>query len=130
MTETDELHFLGSADYQEAKRLQVALREKGIRIELVSHPEKRTSRTCKPMIEMFAREADVPLVIDFIRQEKLRDLGDLEIDPSLINEVFDETQETARCPACGDTFSTRLNECPGCGLGFGASPAGSEDQGS
>ena len=118
MTETG-MHFLGIAEFSEAKRLHAALKERGIPITLMSNPDHCSTKTCRPGLEMFVAEEHLPSVVEFLKQEKARDIGDLEINPELLNEVFDTEKETARCPACGETFSTKLFECPGCGLGFG-----------
>ena len=108
---------MGTAEFAEAKRIQAALKEIGIPMTLAGNPETCTTRNCKPGLEMFVPESHIPAVVEFLKRDKARDLGDLEIDPELLAEVFDPEKDTARCPACGDTFSTKLTECPGCGLG-------------
>ena len=40
-------------------------------------------------------------------------------DQSIINSVYDSSQDTAVCPACGFSFSTTNSECPDCGLMLG-----------
>lgn len=124
MSQNNELHLVGTAEYSEAKRIQAALKDKGVLITVTGNPETCTTRNCKPALEMLAREQDIPAVIEFLKQERARDLGDLEISPDLLNEVYDPEKASARCPACGETFSTQAQECPGCGLGFGL-PSGS-----
>ena len=114
-----EMHFLGIADYSEANRIQAALKERGITLHLTTNPENCSTKNCKPGLEMFVSEEHIPAVVEFLQKDKTRDLGDLEINPELLNEVFDPEKDSARCPACGETFSTKLFECPGCGLSFG-----------
>jgi hypothetical protein len=109
---------LGNAEYNEAKRLKSLLEERGIQIELRSHPENCGSKTCKPTLEVVALEADLPAIQAFLGEQRSKELAGLEFDASLLSEVFDPEKETARCPACGATFETRLGECPDCGLRF------------
>lgn len=111
--------LLGTAELNEAKRIRALLEERGIRLELVSHPDSCGSKSCKPTVEVFVNESDLPAVQEFFREEKQREMAGLDFDPALLGEVFDPEKETARCPACGTTFSTKLSECPDCGLGFG-----------
>src|SRR5438045_1423961 len=114
-----QLMLIGVAEYSEAKRLQAALREKGIPISLAAAPESCTTKNCKPSLQIFVPEEHLQAAAEFIQGEKRRDLADLEIDPGLLAETFDPEKENARCPACGETFSTRQTECPSCGLNFG-----------
>ena len=109
--------LLGVVEYAEGKRLKSALADRGVQLELKSNPETCTTG-CKPTVEIHIREEDVAVVRAFMEQEKARSLDGLEFDASLANEVFDPEKETARCPACGTEFSTKLTECPDCGLGF------------
>jgi hypothetical protein len=117
------LHFLGTALFTEAKRIQAALKERGVIVTLINNPDAPAAAGKPQKIEMYVEEEAVPQVAEFFRQEKARDLGGLEIQPELLDEVFDPEKDTARCPACSEVFSTRLTECPGCGLGFSGEEA-------
>jgi hypothetical protein len=121
--------LLGVMELQEAKRVRSHLEERGVRLELVSNPETCGDGKvgCKPSVEVYAQEADVPLIAEFFKREKERDLGGREIDPQLLSQVFDTSNEDATCPACGTQFKTAAKECPDCGLVFvpeGMEPAG------
>ena len=116
------LVLIGSAELTEAKRIQSSLKECGITLELASHPEAcGRAGGCKPKLEMYGREEDIPAIQAFFKAEQIKNMGDLEIDPSLLDEVFDPEKDTARCPACGHEFSTQSTQCPDCGLQFAVS---------
>jgi hypothetical protein len=117
--EDSEYVLLGAADYSEAKRLKAALEERGVILNLVSNPESCGTGGCMPQLEMFARAIDVVRVQEFLAAERSLSMGDLQHAPGLADEVFDTEKEIAKCPACGTDFSTKLNECPDCGLCFG-----------
>ena len=116
--EPSEFKLLGVVDFQEGKRLQFALGGQGIPLKLVSNPDTCTSGGCSPRVEIHAQNQHWEKVGKFLAVEAKRDLGGLDINPELHNQVFDPDKETALCPACGECFSTKLVECPGCGLGF------------
>ena len=48
----------------------------------------------------------------------LRGLDLSSFDSNLSEEIFDQNKDTAVCPACGASFSTKESECPECGLVF------------
>lgn len=110
---------LGVMSISEAKRIQSAMEDRGVRLRLVSNPHTCTTGGCTPTVELHALSADLEAVKAFFLAERERNHGGLEFNPELLDEVFDPEKESARCPACGDVFSTSLAECPGCGLGFG-----------
>jgi hypothetical protein len=111
--------LLGIFPIKEAKRIQAALAERGVKVSLVHNSETCESGSCAPSVEARFAAADLETVRSFAQDERARDHGDLEFDPALHDEVFDPTKDVARCPACGASFSTTKLECPECGLGFG-----------
>lgn len=126
MSETEqkaEYVRIGEAPIREAKRLQAALEARGVVVRLASDPEQCNS--CSPKIMMSIHVSQVEVFQAFLREERAHmfglDASQLpdESSTSLRSEsVFDPDQENATCPACGTTFSTKLAECPDCGLGF------------
>jgi len=112
--------LLGKADYAEAKRILAQLAERGIELKLSAQSEDcQATGRCKVTVEVFARFGDMERVQEFFQHERIRDLGGLPVDPSLLGEVFDTEKPTAKCPACGTEFPTTSGECPECGLCFG-----------
>ncbi len=109
---------VGEAPIREAKRLQAALDERKVAVRLASDPESCNS--CSPKILMMIHRNDVEKFQAFLKEEHVRNLGDLVHDSGAAEQVFDTEKEEATCPACSTVFSTKLAECPDCGLGFGA----------
>lgn len=118
--------LLGSIEYNEAKRIRALLQERGVTLEMAAQPQQCTTRGCAVKVEVFAREEDLPKIGEFFQQERIRAFDGLEVDHSLLEEVFDPEKGVARCPACGTQFSTSATECPDCGLGFAAGTPGGE----
>lgn len=116
--------ILGQMEYQEAKRIKSLLEDEGIVIALRSDPQSCGS-SCKPTVEVWVAIDDLAAVKAFLAREQARSLDGLNVDPELMNCVFDPEEEKARCPACGTEFSTQNRECPECGLVF-ASETGPE----
>ena len=112
--------LLGIIDLTEAKRIRSSLAEQGVALEMVSNPDTCSAGGggCKPSVELYAMEPDLPKVAEFFRLEKERDAGGLEVNPELLGQVFDSEKESAVCPACGTEFKTTAKECPDCGLVF------------
>lgn len=116
----EERVSLGEAPYAEAKHIQNRLSEAGIRIELASDPDHCSSGGCAPKLILSARMEDLPIIHEILGAEARKTFEGLEFDAQRIaNAVFDPEQAHAECPACGTKFSTKLLECPDCGLGFG-----------
>lgn len=120
MKEQPQPVVLGVIEIKEAKRIKAALEPLGVRLELVGNPETCDTGACAPKVEVHARPEDLEKIQEYFQGERSRDLAGLEFDPTLLGEVYDSEKESARCPACGEVFSTQLVECPGCGLCFGA----------
>jgi hypothetical protein len=112
--------LLGVIEYTEAKRIRGLLEDQGIELKFVNNPETCGTGDCKPSVEVYAAEIDMPRVREFLTHERERAFEGLDVDPALANEIYDPEKESARCPACGTEFSTKLTECPDCGLVFQA----------
>src|SRR4051794_38708381 len=112
--------LLGVIDLVEAKRIRDQLEEQGVELTIKNNPETCGSGGCKPRVEVYATEIDMPKVREYFQRERIQSLESLDVDPSFVlaleSEVFDPEKESARCPACGTDFSTKLVECPECGL--------------
>ncbi|OFZ02803.1 MAG: hypothetical protein A2X97_04315 [Bdellovibrionales bacterium GWA1_52_35] len=116
VNENDLIH-LGSSEYNEAKRLQALLAERGVSLSLLRNPEN-CSTGCKITVEVYTSQGDLDKVREFFREQKTRAFDGLAVDEALLDEVYDPEKGTARCPACATEFSTTLQECPDCGLVF------------
>lgn len=110
--------LLGMSDYAEAKRIQAKLELRRVELRFKADPETCGSKTCKPRVEVWVKQTDIPVFKEFMMLEQSRDFGGLEVDHSLLGEVYDPERGQARCPACGTQFSTEKTECPDCGLMF------------
>src|SRR4051812_41002111 len=94
--------LLGIIDLVEAKRIRASLGEMGVKLEMISNPDTCSSGgSCKPTVELYASEPDLPKVAEFFRFEKERDQGGIEVNPELLGQVFDSEKASAVCPACG-----------------------------
>ncbi len=111
--------LIGIIDLSEAKELAEKLAEKEIYID-IRHNEQTCKKGCTVKVEIWANKDDIAAIAETVRDEKLKVLDNegLNIDKSLLDNVFDEEAKTAVCPACGTSFSTELKECPECGLVF------------
>ena len=120
MSGSEDKIVVGVLDLAEAKRLRTALEAQGVALELFSNPETCQTGSCGTKVELRAQASDVAKIQHYIASERARLLEGLEVNAELLSEVYDSEKESARCPACGEQFSTTLSECPGCGLGFGS----------
>ena len=102
----------------EAKRLQTQLHERGVEIRL-DHNEATCTRGCTVTVEVWAKEADIPVVKAVFDENFANMLDGHQVDWDQLGQVFDPSRETAVCPACGHEFSTSSSECPDCGLSLG-----------
>lgn len=115
--EDSEYVQVGEAPVSEAKRLKAILEGRGVILQLASDPDNCNS--CSPKVALYVRPGDLEKFKALLSEEHARSLGDLTPDARLADAVFDSEKDEAVCPACGMVFSTKLTECPDCGLGFG-----------
>jgi hypothetical protein len=103
---------------QEAKSFQDQLKSKGIEIKL-DHNEQTCTRGCTVTVEVHGQEKDLPVIAQVYQENYAKLLEGHEVNFEVMNSVYDPNQEQATCPACGTDFSTKLTECPECGLVLG-----------
>jgi len=117
--ESSEKVLIGILELSEAKELSDKLEPKGVYIT-IKHNEQTCAKGCAVKVEVWAPETDIPAIAETIKEEKMKiiDNEGLDIDKSLLDQVFDDEAKTAVCPACGASFSTDNKECPDCGLVF------------
>jgi tRNA(Ile2) C34 agmatinyltransferase TiaS len=117
--EKDGKVLLGAIEINEAKRLKEKLSTKNINIDLV-HNETTCKKGCVARVEAWAETNDIEAIQKMIHEENMHMIMSegTDVDPEQIHQVFDDEAETAICPACGTSFSTKLKECPDCGLVF------------
>lgn len=108
---------IGIMELVEAKRIKEILAESGVTIEL-GHNKETCTKGCKVTVEVWTEMKHIPQVQKVMREEHEKLMEGLDVNPELTDEVFDPSEETAICPACGTEFSTESNECPECGLMF------------
>jgi hypothetical protein len=103
---------------QEAKDLKKECKKLGAEVVL-NHNDQTCNRGCSVTVEIHASEADLPVIQKVYSEKYERLLAGHEVDTKIINSVFDTSQDSATCPACGHNFSTSKLECPDCGLVLG-----------
>jgi len=57
---------------------------------------------------------DAETAIELIRQQQSVGLSAAEL--AAADSVVDLDADEAQCPACGDSFTPGVRNCPGCGL--------------
>lgn len=113
-----ELIRLAVLPLNDAKQLQDQLHKDGINVVL-NHNKQTCTRGCTITVEILGHEKDIPTIAS-IYQSSFQKLAEgHEVNWDVANAVFDPSQATALCPACGTEFSTSLTECPDCGLNLG-----------
>ena len=115
---TSEKICLGTFSVTIANRYRDLLNAQNVELAIIHNKATCSSGGCGTSMELWANQSDLPVVIPFLQQEQARNYIGLDINPELLNQVFDTSQENAICPACGTEFSTSSSECPDCGLGF------------
>lgn len=103
---------------QEAKSFQDQLMKKGVTIQL-EHNEKTCTRGCTVTVELLGRQQDLPVIAEVFQSNYAKLLEGHDVNPEVVNSIYDPSKEIALCPACGTDFSTKLTECPECGLVLG-----------
>jgi hypothetical protein len=117
---SDLLH-LTVMPLHDAKDLQRALKDKGVEI-ILNHDKKTcSSGGCQTTVELLVEptEANLQIVGEYFKAHYSKILNGHEINWKAMESVYDPSQESAVCPACGESFSTKLTECPSCGLVLG-----------
>ncbi len=113
-----EKTMIGVIGVREAEILASKLAVEGIEIQSVySHASCKSG--CSPSKEIWAHAGDIPAIQQIMRDDHLKTLAEMGVDPNQVHQVFDPLKPTAICPACGVEFQTSATECPDCGLGFG-----------
>lgn len=103
---------------EEAKSLKGLLQSQGVQIVL-NHDDASCNRGCSVTVEVHAKEADIPKVQAVYQQAYMKLLDGHDVDPEIINSVYDPAEASATCPACGTSFETSLSQCPECELVLG-----------
>ena len=114
----ENLQLFGVMSVADADRLQGQLRKFGARMEKLFNQATCSSGGCGSSVEVWIYKEDVEQVKQAIVAQQQKNLSGLNFNPDLLTEVYDSSKETATCPACGTNFSTKLSECPECGLCF------------
>lgn len=118
MTQEEQLVLAGSIDLTEGKRLKNLMADRGVELELRVNAESCGTGKCGTKVEVWVAEADLPKFKQLVDEERARMFDGLEVDPARVNQVYDDQNGEATCPACGQIFPTSCKECPECGLGF------------
>jgi hypothetical protein len=113
-----ELIKLAVMGLNEAKELKKDCEAQGAEIVL-NHNDQTCNRGCSVTVEVHASEKDLPIVQKVYSEKYEKLLAGHDVDMNIINSVYDSSQDTAVCPACGFNFSTTNSECPDCGLMLG-----------
>ena len=102
--------LIGTASVEEAKRLRDQVHEAtGIPLILERNPDCKSG--CAVKIDLYVEPDHETALKEYFAQQQAIHADD--------PDAFNTANETAKCPACGTEFSTKLTECPDCGLGFG-----------
>lgn len=114
-----ELVYFGQFDLNDAKLVQLKLKELGIHTEIRGNEKTCTTQGCKVPVDMFGHEKDVAQVSEIFRKEFFKNIGNAQVNFEAMAAVFDPNAETVTCQACATKFSPNLTECPDCGLCYG-----------
>lgn len=110
--------FLGVMDINEARTHQQKLRELGVHVEFRTNGHTCTTG-CKVTVEVWGSQADESKLSEYFREDYLKHVRGHVPDFEALSSVFDPSQSTVTCQACGAKFSPALTECPDCGLCYG-----------
>jgi len=106
---------LGVYEMQEANRIKANLENQGVSLE--TRFNNQTCKTgCQVTVELWGKEPDQPLILEFFKKEFERDLAGHELNQEQMSQVFDPEKDEVTCQACGHNFKPSSNECPNCGL--------------
>lgn len=118
MEETVDEVFLGTMDIQEAKTHQIALKNKGVKLEIKSNGETCTTG-CKVTVEVWGKSVDSESIVNYFRQFNLKNIAGHTLNFEALASVYDTNAAETMCQACGAKFATTCTECPDCGLCYG-----------
>ncbi|MEI6093814.1 MAG: hypothetical protein WCQ47_09100 [bacterium] len=118
-TNTEGKVLIGIIEINEAKRLKEKLFNKGIDLDLI-HNDQTCKKSYQTKIEVWVDSESIEAVQQIIHEENMHFIMSegVDVNTDQLNQVFDTEADTTVCPACGTTFSTKLKECPDCGLVF------------
>jgi hypothetical protein len=108
--------FLGNFELAEAKLIQLRLKDSEIFSDIRANEHTCNTKNCKVTVELWGLEKDLEQLQSFFKNDFLKNLGNTELNYEALNSVFDPSQESVTCQACGFQFSSKLTECPDCGL--------------
>jgi hypothetical protein len=113
-----ELVKLAVMGLNDAKDLKRDCEAQGVELVL-NHNDQTCNRGCSVTVEVLAQETDLPIVQKIYSENYQQLLKGHDVNFDIINSVYDTSQDSAVCPACGFKFSTSSSECPDCGLMLG-----------
>lgn len=116
--DTNDKVLLGTFSVMIANRYRDLLQAKGVELAVLHNAATCSTGSCGTSMELWAERKDLDAVLAVFQQEQARNFMGLEVNPDLLSQVYDPSQDNAVCPACGTSFSTSLAECPDCGLSF------------
>jgi hypothetical protein len=114
----ENLVAIGVFKMADAEIIRTELREKEIEV-VMYHNEQTCTTGCATTVELHVGRDNVQQVVVYFEDKQNKRLDGYEFDRALLDEVYDPSQETARCPACGTVFATKHTSCTDCGLVLG-----------
>lgn len=111
----DNFFFISVMDLSEAKTHQIRLKDLGALVELRTNPSTCVSG-CKVTVEVWGRINDQIKLMDYFKNDYLKNLKGHLPNFEHLNEIYDTSLSHVTCQACGHQFSTDLKSCPDCGL--------------
>jgi hypothetical protein len=108
--------LLGILGLQEAKDVQLKLKNQGVEVQLKSNPKTCSTGGCSITVELWGLEQDLEVIKVFFGSEFAKNLEGHDVNYEALNEVFDPNASEVTCQACGAKFKPTASECPDCGL--------------
>lgn len=119
MTTEKTFIFFGQFELNEAKHVQVKLKNLGVETEIRGNEKTCTTRNCKVSVDLWGDQDHKEKVIEYFKQDFFKSIGNAKVDLEAMAQVFDPSAETVTCQACSAKFAPTLSECPDCGLCYG-----------
>lgn len=107
--------FLGVMELNEATQHQLRLKDQGVAITFKTNGTTCTTG-CKVTVEVYGEASQESQLLAYFRSEFAKNVKGHEPNLEALSAVFDDSLAEAMCQACGLKFSTKLSECPDCGL--------------